>query len=112
MNDDRGDGEGKLHAALGKKIRNKRLSSGLTQAELADRIAISRTSLTNMELGRQRLLVDQLYKMAEVLNTKPQDLLPLPAEIVSASVKSAAAENAIPESVHRFAEKVRLRIRK
>jgi transcriptional regulator with XRE-family HTH domain len=108
MTDEAHEGGGDLHAALGKKIRDRRISSGLTQAELADRIAISRTSLTNMELGRQRLLVDQLYKMAEVLNTKPQDLLPAPVDIVSASARSKAPE-AIPESVHRFAEKVRTR---
>ena len=97
-----------LHAALGKRIRDKRQSVGLTQAQLADRIEISRTSLTNMELGRQRLLIDQLYKMADVLNMKPQDLLPLPGEIIGAS-KSAASDTAIPPSVHRFAERVRSR---
>lgn len=97
-----------LHVALGKRIREKRLSSGLTQAELAERIAISRTSLTNMELGRQRLLVDQLYKVAEVLNTQPRDLLPAPTELVGAGPKINVHE-AIPESVHRFAQKVHQR---
>lgn len=101
-----------LHAALGKRIRDRRVSSGLTQAQLANRIAISRTSLTNVELGRQRLLVDQLYKMAEVLNAQPQDLLPGTSEIVSASIKNSAADEPIPDSVHRFVEKVRLRRRK
>ena len=100
-----------LHAALGKKIRERRQASGLTQMELADRVSISRTSLTNMELGRQRLLIDQLYKMAEVLNAKPQDLLPQPSELVSAS-KRQTPEEPIPESVHRFAERIRLRGKK
>lgn len=93
-----------LHAALGKKIREQRQLSGLTQAELAARIDVSRSSLTNMELGRQRLLIDQLYKMAEVLNTSPKDLLPSPSEIISSSRNSA--DEAIPDSVQRFAERV------
>lgn len=93
-----------LHAALGRKIRDKRKDSGLTQSELADRISISRTSLTNVELGRQRLLVDQLYKMADVLETSPRDLLPGPEEIISAKV---ARDEPMPESVNRFIEKVR-----
>jgi transcriptional regulator with XRE-family HTH domain len=100
------DGD-ELHVALGKRIREKRLSSGLTQAQLAKRIAISRTSLTNMELGRQRLLVDQLYKVAEVLNTQPRDLLPAPTEVVAAAANNGS--EAIPESVHRFAQKLRQR---
>src|SRR5689334_3680258 len=74
-----------LHVALGRKIREKRQDSGLTQAQLADRIRISRTSLTNMELGRQRLLVDQLYKMADVLSTSAKDLLPEREEIKTAN---------------------------
>jgi transcriptional regulator with XRE-family HTH domain len=98
-----------LHVALGKRIRQKRLSSGLTQAQLAERIAISRTSLTNMELGRQRLLVDQLYKVAEVLNTLPRDLLPGPTEMVAAAAANNDAREAIPESVHRFAQKLHQR---
>jgi transcriptional regulator with XRE-family HTH domain len=100
-----------LHVALGRKIREKRQASGLTQTELAERVSISRTSLTNMELGRQRLLIDQLYKMAEVLNSKPQDLLPQPSEVVKAS-KAQIPDEPIPESVHRFAERIRLRAKK
>lgn len=111
MDDKTSEDEEKLHAALGKKIRELRQSSGLTQAELADRIAISRTSLTNVELGRQRVLVDQLYKMADVLNTRPQDLLPQPSEIIGTSTVSSA-EEPLPESVHRFVAKVGLRKKK
>ena len=99
--------EEELHTALGKKIREKRQSSGLTQAELAARIEVSRSSLTNMELGRQRLLIDQLYKMADVLNTNPQDLLPSRAEIISASRESV--DEPIPASVQRFADRIRAR---
>lgn len=111
MDDITSDEADRLHAALGKKIREHRQSSGLTQAELAERIAISRTSLTNVELGRQRLLVDQLYKMAEVLNTRPQDLLPLPGEIIG-SRAAPNAEPVVPESVQRFAAKVAHRKKK
>jgi transcriptional regulator with XRE-family HTH domain len=101
--------EDDLHAALGKKIKEKRQANGLTQTELADAISMSRTSLTNMELGRQRLLIDQLYKMAAALNAKPQDLLPQPSELVSASKAREAGDESLPESVQRFAEKVRNR---
>jgi transcriptional regulator with XRE-family HTH domain len=101
--------EDDLHAALGKKIKEKRRANGLTQSELADAISISRTSLTNMELGRQRLLIDQLYKMAAALNAKPQELLPQPSELVSAAKAREAVDATLPESVQRFAEKIRSR---
>jgi transcriptional regulator with XRE-family HTH domain len=93
-----------LHAALGRKIREGRHAVGLTQAQLAERIAVSRSSLTNMELGRQRLLIDQLYKVASELNMKPADLLPSRLEIISASQSDAV--ELIPESVQRFADRI------
>jgi transcriptional regulator with XRE-family HTH domain len=96
-----------LHAALGKRIREQRESSNLTQAELADRVKISRTSLTNMESGRQRVLVDQLYRLAGALAVGPEDLLPPLSELGKKRSKPSS-NKAIPDSVHKFLERVRL----
>jgi DNA-binding XRE family transcriptional regulator len=62
---------------LGMKLRSKREKAGLTQADLAGAIGISRTSLTNMECGKQRLLVDQLAIICRELEIDPSELIPL-----------------------------------
>jgi transcriptional regulator with XRE-family HTH domain len=41
----------------------------MTQAQLAARVGLSRTSITNIERGGQVLLVHQLVAISEALNT-------------------------------------------
>lgn len=66
-----------FYRELGLSVRRAREASGLTQEELATAIGISRTSLTNMELGRQRILVDQLAGIASRLSVTIQSLTPV-----------------------------------
>jgi transcriptional regulator with XRE-family HTH domain len=65
-----------IYEALGQNIRTERVRRKLNQSALADLVGMSRTSITNVELGRQSLLVDQLLRIAEALGTDPQMLLP------------------------------------
>ncbi|MBB4374430.1 transcriptional regulator with XRE-family HTH domain [Bradyrhizobium sp. cir1] len=60
---------------LGRRIRAARKGK-LTQAALGDRVSLSRTAITNIECGRQRLLVDQLVDIAAALGVHASDLLP------------------------------------
>ncbi len=39
-------------------------------------VGLTRTSVTNIEKGRQKVRLDTLYDIAEVLGESPQDLLP------------------------------------
>lgn len=65
-----------FYADLGQRIREERIRHGLTQKDLADRVDLTRTSVTNIELGRQKLLVHTLVDIAEALNIAPGTLLP------------------------------------
>ena len=60
---------------LGLRIRAAR-EGKLTQATLAATVGLSRTAITNIECGRQRLLVDQLVDIAGALGVPPAELLP------------------------------------
>ncbi len=65
-----------LYQAVGQGIRRIREERRLTQAELAELVSLSRTSITNIEQGRQKLLLHTLYDIAAALTVKPSDLLP------------------------------------
>jgi transcriptional regulator with XRE-family HTH domain len=67
-----------LYEALGRLIREKRDARKMTQGDLADLVELSRASVTNIELGRQSLLLDQLYRFAAALRVRPEELLPPP----------------------------------
>jgi transcriptional regulator with XRE-family HTH domain len=78
-----------FYVQIGLLIRRARVKAGLTQQELADAIAISRTSLTNIETGHQRLLVHVLVEIADSLGVKPIQLLP-PLSVASSRPKASS----------------------
>jgi transcriptional regulator with XRE-family HTH domain len=61
---------------IGMTLRGAREALSMTQAELAQVVGLSRTSLTNIELGRQRILVDQLAELANALHISVSSLIP------------------------------------
>lgn len=63
------------HIAVGARIRMIRETLGLQQAEIAKRIDLTRTSVVNIEQGRQRLLLHHIEKIAQALGTTPKHLL-------------------------------------
>jgi len=42
-----------FYEAFGGRLRDARKSAGLSQSDLADRVQLSRTSITNIETGKQ-----------------------------------------------------------
>lgn len=65
-----------IYKIIGERIRSLRESLNMTQDELADQINMRRTSITNIEAGRQRLPIDTLYTIAGLLGVNAFDLLP------------------------------------
>lgn len=80
-----------LYTAIGIRIRQEREDRELTQEELAGRSGIGRTSLTNIEAGRQRLLVHQLWRIARALSVQPRELFPDLHSVKAQSVEELLA---------------------
>ncbi len=75
-----------MYVEVGKLIRAHRNKQKLSQEGLARRIGHSRTSVTNIEAGRQRIPLDLLFALGNALHVDARDLLPaapssLPAEV-------------------------------
>ena len=64
-----------VHVAVGARIRIIREALGLTQGELADRVDLDRTSVTNIETGRQRMLLHTVEDIATALGTNAKNLM-------------------------------------
>ncbi len=56
-----------LYRALGRAVAKRRKELGLTQAHVSAGIGLTRASLANIETGRQKLLLHQVYRLANVL---------------------------------------------
>lgn len=56
-----------LYVQLGRKVAAARKSKGMTQADLANRIATTRASIANIETGRQRVMLHDVFALVEAL---------------------------------------------
>jgi len=72
-----------IYQQIGKNIRTVRRRAEKAQDELASQLGISRATLANMETGRQRILVHQLYAIAQALKIGLNDLLPPPQDVAA-----------------------------
>jgi transcriptional regulator with XRE-family HTH domain len=72
-----------IYREVGRKIRQTRENQHLSQDSLAQRLGISRTSMVNIEAGRQRTPLHVLWQIAELLETKLTLLIPTPEELLA-----------------------------
>ena len=77
-----------IYPLIGASIQIRRKQMKLTQERLAKQLGISRASLANVETGRQKILVHQLYNFAAELGLKITDLLPDPDDIAEIQTAS------------------------
>jgi transcriptional regulator with XRE-family HTH domain len=64
-----------VYRLLGAKIEQMRTILGWTQKELADKVGLTRCSITNIESGRQRLLLADVETFARAFNTLPKNMM-------------------------------------
>ena len=58
---------------IGKRIRVLRLERGMQQTELADKLEISQTNMSNIERGRTGVTIQNLLKMRKILGCNMND---------------------------------------
>ena len=65
-----------FYKKVGEAIRAKRKERGLSQEGLAKAVGLKRPSMSNIEKGRQNILLHTFYDIADTLNASPNALLP------------------------------------
>jgi transcriptional regulator with XRE-family HTH domain len=66
-----------IYRIIGAGLAARRKKLRLKQAEVADQIGLTRASLANIESGRQKLMLHQIYKLATALKVDSiTDLVP------------------------------------
>lgn len=92
--------EASIYSQIGQSVRKGRSRLHLTQQELADRLKLTRTSVTNIEAGTQRIPVHLAYEIAHVLNLSLDELLPSVQQI------EREAEMELPPETAKFVQKI------
>ena len=67
----------RIYQDIGRRVAARRKELGLVQDDVAATMGLSRTSVTNIEVGRQRVLVHQVFELADVLDMDVAELLGL-----------------------------------
>lgn len=95
----------RFYEALGARIKARREEIHLRQAEVAESVGLSRTSITNIERGRQRLFLDQFVEICRALETLPAEMIPESMDLnVNRPITPSSPKR--PPSVERFLESV------
>lgn len=72
-----------LYKIVGERIKSHRDSRKISQLELSKRLDISRSSISNIEVGRHQIPLHALYELSKEFKLDISDLLPPYDEIVS-----------------------------
>ena len=67
-----------FYIGFGQLVRDARKKRSLSQQTLADRVSLSRTAITNVEKGRQRVPLHMIQSFAQALGVEASALLPRP----------------------------------
>lgn len=89
-----------LYKAIGAAIKKARTELGLSQEDLAKMVHLTRTSITNLESGKQQVPLHTLYEIAAAIDRDVRVLLP--AEVPAPNTPAYGAED-----VDRWANQLR-----
>ncbi len=64
-----------FYSRVGRVVRGRRTAIGMTQVALARMTGLARTSVINIEQGRQAVFLHQIVAMAQALRIDPWDLV-------------------------------------
>jgi transcriptional regulator with XRE-family HTH domain len=91
-----------LYGEVGRKLRQARVTQGLSQERLAQQLGISRASVVNIEAGRQRAPLHLLWQFSEALATDLSLLIPRREEL-SPAAKEATLDPAMVKQIREAA---------
>lgn len=65
-----------LYSFIGEQLKNHRETQMRKQQDVAEAVGLERTSITNIERGKQKLPIHVLFNICEVLGVNPSEVLP------------------------------------
>ncbi len=93
-----------LYHLIGTTIKQQRRKADMTQEQLADAVGVLRTSITNIEAGRQKPPLHLLYEVCIALGVEVATILPTNATVSQPTTKSVSIDGVIKEVPPKTAE--------
>lgn len=77
-----------IYRAFGKAVADRRRRLHMTQADLAERIGLSRGSIAHIERGSQKVFLHQILALADALELDSSHEI-IPTRVISSSIEPA-----------------------
>jgi transcriptional regulator with XRE-family HTH domain len=104
----------RLQRAFGERLRRLRRATTVprrvTQEQLAAALGVTRTTVSNIERGRHRVFLDQVYIAARELGVPLDHLLPSSDEIFLVASSLTAADTELPQGAAEEAAEIAKKI--
>jgi len=81
-----------VYAEIGRRVKRARTRARITQAALAEKTSLSRTSIANIERGEQRFMLHCLFELAAALRIPAIKLLPPDLAVATERAETAIGE--------------------
>jgi transcriptional regulator with XRE-family HTH domain len=91
-----------LYHLLGQRIQQEREKAGISQSELARRLQMSRTSIVNIEAGRQRPPLHVIWQIAEQFGLEAFLIIPRQSEY-EARIANNLSQKSILQEIEKAA---------
>lgn len=88
-----------MNELLGKKIREIRNARQLTQEEMAEKLEISRQKYARIENGANNITLDNLTRIASILDVTVSDITSVLDEEPSVAYRSGESEDSSVEKI-------------
>ncbi|HEY7821013.1 MAG TPA: helix-turn-helix transcriptional regulator [Vicinamibacteria bacterium] len=95
---------------IGQRIRKVRLEQGIKQKDLARKIGISQGALTNFELGRRKISLEWMLKIARALEVPVAYFMGAVEEVGEAENGLGPREHRLLRAYRRISQDPRLQI--
>lgn len=91
-----------LYSILGERIRKRREEKEISQIDLSNKISLGRTSISNIEKGRQQPPLHVIYSICDAIDIDVQSLLPTSSEVKDRYEKSVSNTNEIVKHLEKY----------
>ncbi|HAO06400.1 MULTISPECIES: helix-turn-helix domain-containing protein [Chryseobacterium] len=100
-----------MNIQIGSKIRRLRETKGFSQEEMAERLQISRSAYSRIEMGETNSWVNHIEKLCENLDIKPEDFFINSENNINTNQDNASAVQSNPHhdthiTINQLSEKV------
>src|SRR5438309_347246 len=96
----------RLYRDFGQRVRATRSGAGMSQEELGAKIGLSRTSITNVERGAQRIQLHTICRIAKALNVGVITLIPDLSLLEPAATRELPALRELPKLHREWVQRV------